>query len=119
MSFQEGERPLLLELVEIAREQLRWQRASAASTVRSALETSLTTTTMRRAYELCDGSRTFRDVSKETGVALGTLSNWSRQWRERGLAFEDSAGRVRHLVGLAALGIQVGIDAEPRNSPTS
>jgi hypothetical protein len=107
--MSDSSRELMVELVEVAREQLRWQRASTIPSVRAALDEALTTTAMRRAYELCDGSRTFRDISKEAGVAIGTLSGWSRRWREQGLAYEESGGRLRHLIGLEALGLPIEI----------
>jgi transposase-like protein len=103
-------------LVELMREQLRWNRASAIPAVRSALDTTLASTAMRRAYELCDGSRTFREVSRDVGVGIGTLSRWGRSWREQGLAFEDAGGRLRHLVALEALGLPIDIDEPARRA---
>jgi hypothetical protein len=100
----------LAELVAMAREQLLWQRAASVPIVRAALDEALPTTKMRKAYELCDGEHTFRDIATTVGVSLGAISGWSKKWRESGLAFEDAAGRMRHLASLEALGLPVDVD---------
>jgi transposase-like protein len=97
----------LIELLAVAREQLRWQQAASIPAVKRSLVDVLETTQMRRAYELCDGSRTFREIAAAVGVSLSTIASWTRRWREAGLAYEDGAGRLRHLVGLDALGVPV------------
>ena len=100
----------LSELVDIAREQLLWQRAASIPVIKAALDETLQTTKMRKAYDLCDGEHTFRQIATAVGVSLGTVSGWSKKWRESGLAFEDSTGRVRHLIGLGALGLPVEVE---------
>jgi hypothetical protein len=68
---------------------------------------------MRRAYEMCDGTRTFRDVSAAADVPFGTISGWSRRWRDAGLAYENDDGRIAHLVSLEAVGIPLEGDRGP------
>jgi hypothetical protein len=99
----------LRELVAIAKEQLRWQQAATLQSVRDALSRMLTTTDMRRVYEMCDGDRTFRESATEAGVALGTVSGWTRRWREAALVFETDAGRMKQLVRLEAIGISIEV----------
>lgn len=99
----------LCDLVEIAKEQLRWQQAASLHGVRDALSSTLTTTDMRRVYEMCDGERTFREIATAAGVALGTVSSWTRGWREAALVYETDAGRMKQLVSLAAIGIPTDV----------
>lgn len=106
----------LAELVGIVREQLLWQRAASIPAVKAALGDTLQTTKMRKAYDLCDGEHTFRQIAAALGVSLGTVSGWSKKWRESGLAFEDSTGRMRHLISLGALGLPVEVEGEPRDA---
>lgn len=94
-------------LLAILREQLRWQKVAVIPIVKDLVTSVLESTTMRAAYELCDGKSTFRDISAATGVSIGTVSSWSRRWRELGLAYEDDGGRIRHLISLEALGMPV------------
>jgi hypothetical protein len=41
-----------------------------------------------------------------------SVSNWTRRWRDLGIAYETEKGRIRHLVSLDALGIPVEVDGE-------
>lgn len=96
---------LLAELLAVAREQLRWQQVTAFPAVRATVEALLSTAQMRQVYELCDGTRSFREVAAQGGVALGTVARWTRRWKNAGLAYEDASGRVCHLIGLDTLGL--------------
>jgi hypothetical protein len=94
-------------------EQLRWLRAAAMPSVRETVEAALTTTKQRRAFELCDGSRTSTEIAKNTGVPKTTLSGWTKGWRQLGIANEvatDKGERIRHLVSLEALGLELKVD---------
>lgn len=97
-------------LLEATQELLRWTKVSAIPTVRGSLDQVLTTTSMRRSYEMFDGTATFRQVASATGASQGSLSNWSKRWRELGLAFEDDHGRLHHLVSLSSLGLPIDVD---------
>lgn len=108
----EGAELLLKELIGTAREQLRWQQAASAAAVREALISALTTTQMRQVYELCDGEHTFRDMSAATGAAVGTISRWTRRWREMALVFETDGRQMRRLVSLDAIGIPTEVPKE-------
>jgi hypothetical protein len=101
----------LAQLVEIAEEQLRWLRASVLRDVRTSIESALTTTQLRRAYEMCNGDTTSRDIANAVAASPASLSNWTRRWRDVGIAYETDRGRIKHLVSLAALGIPVEVSS--------
>jgi hypothetical protein len=96
---------LLTDLLATANEQLRWFKASVLPSVRSTVESSLGTTQLRRAYELCDGATTSKDIATAVGASTSSLSNWTRRWRDVGIAYETPDGRIQQLVSLAALGL--------------
>jgi hypothetical protein len=102
---------LLAELLEVNKEHLRWLRASVMPSVRRTIETALTTTQLRKAYEMCDGETTSRDIAKAVNASPATLSNWTRRWRDLGIAYETQDGPIKHLVSLGALGISLEVDA--------
>jgi hypothetical protein len=100
---------LLAELLATAQEQLRWQRAAALPQVRETIDQTLTTTQMRRAYELCDGSRTGSGIGSAVGTTQQTISNWTRRWRDLGIAHEAEEG-VKHIATLKSLGLPLEVD---------
>lgn len=101
---------LLSELVATAREHLRWQRAAVLPRVREIIDETLNTTQMRRAYELCDGSRSGGEIGAAVGTTQQTISNWTRRWREIGIVYDTEERRVRHLISLGALGLSPEVD---------
>lgn len=98
------------ELLEVAREQLRWQKASVLPQVRQTIADTLTTTKLRRAYEMCDGETGSTEIAKASGVSKQAVSNWTRRWRDLGIAYETESRRIQHLTSLAALGLPVEVD---------
>jgi hypothetical protein len=94
---------------ELLAEQLRWQRAAAMPQIRETVATALTTTKLRKAYQLCDGTRTSLEVAKAVKISKQALSDWTRNWRNLGIAHEVEARRIRHLVSLDALGLSLEI----------
>jgi hypothetical protein len=85
---------------------------------RDALANVLTTTEMRTVYEMCDGERTFRDIANSAGVSLGTVSTWTRRWREAALVYETDSGRMKQLVSLDAIGLSREVDGgDPPTRP--
>lgn len=100
---------LLAELLDVARDQLRWQRAAALPGVRETVDQTLTRTQLRKAYELCDGSRTRTTVAAEVGTTQQSVSNWTRLWCDLGIAYEADGGRVRHITSLKWLGLPVDV----------
>jgi transposase-like protein len=100
----------LAELVALTREQLRWQRASVLPQVRRTIEEALSSTKLRRAFEMCDGRTASNDIAKSVGVSPQALSGWTRRWRDLGIAFEVDGRRVQHLTSLATLGLPTQLD---------
>jgi hypothetical protein len=101
---------LLTRQLAVVEEQLHWLRAAAIPQVRVSVEAALTTTKERKAFELCDGERTSTDVGKSVGVPKTTLSGWTRNWRNLGIANEiatEHGTRIKRLISLAALGIPI------------
>jgi len=96
---------VLAQLVSVAEEQLRWHRAAVLPQVRSTIEETLQSTQLRMTYELCDGEHTLREIAAAVGASLGSISRWTKSWRDLGIAFERPDGRIEHLVSLAALGL--------------
>lgn len=95
---------------DLLAEMLRWQRAAVLPEVRRTVEAALTTTQLRRAFEMCDGTKRANEIASAVGASNATLSNWTRRWRDLGIAFETDDRKIRHLVSLEALGLAVDVD---------
>jgi hypothetical protein len=100
---------LLGELLETNKEQLRWLRASVMPEVRATIEQTLTTTQLRRAFEMCNGENQSADIAKAVGTSKQSMSNWTRRWRDLGIAYEVEGRRIKHLTSLSALGIPLEV----------
>lgn len=103
---------LLAQLLAVAHEQLRWQRAATIPSIRETLDSVLRTTQLRRAFEMCDGTRTSSDIAAAVGVSPATMSRWTQGWRDLGLAYEVEGRRVRHLTSLVSVGLAIELAAE-------
>jgi hypothetical protein len=101
---------LLAELLAIAQEQLRWQRATSIPAVKELIEDTLGTTQQRRAYEMCDGTNQMGDIADSVGVTPRSITNWTRRWRDLGIAYETEDRRTKHLASLDSLGLPIDID---------
>lgn len=104
----------LARLVQIAEDQLRWQRAAVLPQVRQTIATALNTKAKREAYELHDGKATSTDIAKKVGTSKQNLSGWTRDWRDLGIAYEvsaESGKRIRHLTSLRSLGLDLDPDS--------
>jgi transposase len=97
-------------LLAVAEEQLRWVRAAALPQVRETIEAALTKTEMRRAYELCDGTHSGVEIGKAVGVSNQSVSNWTRRWRNLGIAYVVDGGAVQHLVSLESLELPLEVE---------
>lgn len=100
----------LAELIEIAQEQLRWQRAAVLPEIRKTVEQALTTTQARKAYEQCDGEKSSTDIAKAVGISKQAFSGWTRRWRDLGIAYETRKRTIRHLASLKSLGLAAELD---------
>lgn len=101
---------------ELLAEILRWQRAAVLPEVRKTIESALTAKTadatkkLRTAYEMCDGTKPGSEIAAALGVSNQSISNWTRRWRELGIAHETDDRRIRHLVSLEALGLALEVE---------
>jgi hypothetical protein len=64
-------------LVAVAEEQLQWQCAVAPPQARETIERALTTTQLRRAYELLNGEHRNIDVAKSVETSEASVNQWS------------------------------------------
>jgi hypothetical protein len=112
---------LLVKLIEVAQEQLRWQRAFVLPEVRKTIDLTLTTSQLRRAYEMCDGTKQSVDIAAAVEASKQSISAWTRRWRDLGIAFEVEGRRIKHLMTLSSLGLPLEIDdeAERKRSPAA
>lgn len=94
---------LLDRLVATLEDLARWQRLIGLQTARDVLTSALDSDQLKLAYSLCDGDHTLREIASTAGVSLGTVSNWTRRWRDLGIVYETSAGRMQHLISHEAL----------------
>lgn len=101
---------LLIQLIAVAEDQLRWQRASVLPDVRRTVDQALNTTKLRKAYEACDGETQSSVIAKAAGMSAATFSEWAKRWRELGIAYERPGKRMAHLVSLTALGLPINVD---------
>ena len=101
---------MLARLVEIAEENFRWQRAAVLPEVRRTVEQTLTTTQLRKAYEMCDGQAQGGDIAKTVAVSPARFSEWARRWRDVGIAYEVEGKRNKHLTSLKSLGLSIEVD---------
>ncbi|MGH9930895.1 MAG: MarR family transcriptional regulator [Pyrinomonadaceae bacterium] len=59
-----------------------------------------------KAFNLCDGTLSQKEVCKETGLDAGNLSRTFTRWVESGIAFwigQGQAGRLLHIYPLATV----------------
>jgi hypothetical protein len=104
---------LLARLIEVAEDQLRWQRAAVLPDVRRTIEQTLNTTQLREAYELCDGETAAGDIAKKVKTSPTSLSEWTKRWRDLGIAYEVEGKRTKHLATLKSLGLPVKLEDTP------
>lgn len=100
------------QVEEILEEQLRWQRAAAMPSVRETVASALATTQLRQAYELCDGRLKSSEIAERVGISKQAFSDWTRRWRNLGIAYEVEQRKIRHLISLAALELPLEIKDE-------
>ena len=91
------------------REQTKWLRLLGLGSLRPLVATVLKSERDRLVYELSDGMRSTRDLTKLTGASPMTVSRLWQDWLAMGICEESRArpGRAQHLVSLSKLGIPV------------
>ncbi len=104
----------LERLLATAQEHLRWQRASVLPQVRQTLERTLSTSQLRQAYEMCDGTKQSADIAAAVRTSPQSMSSWTKRWRDLGVAYEVDGRKIRHLTSLSALGIPLEVDGDSK-----
>jgi len=56
-----------------------------------------------RAFNLCDGKRTLREIATKANIDIGNLSRTTTRWREQGILFEIGEGRDSRLLHIYPL----------------
>ena len=92
---------LLTDLLATANEQLRWFKASVLPGVRSTVESSLNTTQLRRAYEMCDGTKTSKDIAAMLNLGLQTVRTYRKTLMKK-------IG-VTNIAGLTQVALSAGL----------
>lgn len=92
----------------VLREILKWIRFSGMKEASNVLRTTLDSAQKRRIYQLSDGEKSSRDISKASNVSYKTVQNYWRLWAKTGIVEPIKAGtgdRYRHVFDLEELGI--------------
>jgi hypothetical protein len=110
---------LLERLLATAEEQLRWQRAAVLPEVRKTIEQTLTTTQLRRAFEMSDGTKASADIAKAVDASKQSMSGWTRRWRDLGIAYDVEGRRIKHLTSLSSLGLPLEVDGDDGRAPAT
>ena len=110
---------LLAQLLDTAQEHLRWQRAAVLPEVRKTIEQTLTTTQLRRAFEMCDGTKASADIAQSVGTSKQSMSGWTRRWRDLGIAYEVEGRRIKHLTSLSSLGLPLDVGGDDGAAPAT
>jgi len=99
----------LKELVELAREQLKWARVQGIVTARQVLSSSLRNDSEKLAYQFSDG-RGSQEVAKVAGVSYATVTIYWKKWATLGVVEPmkvQGGTRYRRIFSLEDLGIEV------------
>ena len=97
------------KVVELLEEILLWMKYDYLETKKKLLNT-LDSEGKIIAYELSDGERSVRDISKYAGVHFTTISDWWNKWFEDGLMLQTEkygGSRYKRLCSLTKLGIKI------------
>ncbi len=100
---------LLKELVELAREQLKWAKVQGILTARQVLSSSLRNDSEKLAYQFSDG-RGSQEVAKVAGVSYATVTIYWKKWATLGVVEPmkvQGGTRYRRIFSLEDLGIEV------------
>jgi hypothetical protein len=79
------------------------------------IDRSLTTKGQRRAYDAADGSRSLSELAKLASVSTARAGQWSKKWRQIGIASLSPDGRLEHLGDLDSFGLAVTGASEAEN----
>lgn len=87
----------LNETNELLRQILKWQKLQGYQTLRLLLPKLLDTDKKRQVFDLTDGKTGVSEISKQVGVALGTISNWWQSWHTLGVLEKSGRQYIKPL----------------------
>ncbi len=93
-------------ILDELRAQTAWLKLLAEPVLRTRLERVLDSERKRKVYELTTGDATVREISRESGAGLGTVSGYWNEWSRLDVVRTiGNQGRVARIASLASLGI--------------
>ena len=96
-------------IIELLEEILLWTKYDYAETKRKML-VHLNTDEKKIAYQLSDGEKSTRYISKKAGVHFSTIADWWKSWFKLELMEQTekySGSRYKKLASLLIMGIPV------------
>ena len=101
---------LLEEIATVLQELMNVTKVTSYVEIKRLLFDELDTREKRWVYDLTDGKKSVRDISKATGVNISSISKWSQIWEGIGIIVEsresDVPGRREKLFELDAYQIK-------------
>jgi len=101
------EQPPQNESVLLLKEILKWIRIQAAPSVRSTLDSALTSSAHRKLYQALDGKKKQDALSKVGGFSQARVSQLLSAWQRSGVVEQTAPGKYTRLFDLEELGISV------------
>ena len=99
------------EQTELLREILKWIRFTGTKDAKEQLKAALETDQKKTVYQLSDGSRTTKDISKLSGVSTGAISGYWKKWAILGLGeripVRGGGDRFKRAFDLGDFGIEI------------
>ncbi|MBN8585867.1 MAG: hypothetical protein J0M37_12305 [Ignavibacteria bacterium] len=96
-----------METNAILNEILKWQKLQGIAIIRELIPKLLDESKKKLVYEMTDGKNSQATISKKTGVAGGTISNWWNLWYSYGILTKGQDNRYNKIISLKELGINV------------
>jgi hypothetical protein len=97
------------EITQLLRELVRWSKFEGVPKLRAILEQNLRSDKEKIIYELSDGERSTRDITKVVGGSHETIRRYWEKWSKLGIVDESHGqeGRFRHICSLEEVGMEV------------
>ena len=97
----------IIELNKGINELIIWMKLIYGDQVGSRLDKILDTEEKRKVYEATDGEHTVREISKEVGVSIKTISNWWKEWKKLSIVEPGHvrSDRPKRIISLKDFGL--------------
>ena len=95
--------------IELLEEILLWTKYDYSETKQKMIE-HLDTDEKKIAYQLSDGEKSTRDISKKAGVHFTTIADWWRSWFKLELMEQTEkygGSRYKRFISLTKMGIPI------------